>query len=75
LQRHIILYEEVGSFLLIAADIKGGVKPSIDLYGTLAGLAPNAFESPSGFPYSMMIYPLNSKGQFQSLMDAISIFK
>lgn len=54
-----------GSFLLIAADIKGGVKPSIDLYETLAGLAPNAFESPVGFHCSMMIYPLNSKGQLQ----------
>lgn len=75
MQRHIILYEEVGSFLLIAADIKGGVKPSIDLYGTLAGLAPNAFESPVGFHCSMMIYPLNSKGQLQFFMDAIGIFK
>lgn len=64
-----------GSFFLTAADIKGGVKPSVDLYGTLAGLAPNAFESPVGFPYSMRIYPLNFKGQLQSLRDAIGIFK
>lgn len=40
-----------------------------------AGLAPNAFESPVGFPYNIMIYQLNSKGQLQSLMDAIGIFK
>lgn len=64
-----------GSSLLIAVAIGSGAKTPIDLYGISAGLAPNAFESPSGFPYSMMIYPLNSKGQFQSLMDAISIFK
>jgi len=64
-----------GSFLLIATVLGSGVKTPIDLYGNSAGLAPNAFESPTGFPCTVVIYPVCSKGQFQSLMDAISIFK
>lgn len=63
-----------GSSLLIAVVLESGVKTPIDLYGNSAGLAPNAFESPTGFPYTL-IYPVYSKGQFQSLMDAIGIFK
>ena len=64
----------IGSSHLIAIVLESGVKTPIDLYGNSAGLAPNAFESPTGFPYTL-IYPVYTKGQFQSLMDAIGNFQ
>lgn len=63
-----------GSSLPIALVLETGVNPPIDLYGNSAGLAPNAFGSPTGFPYTL-IRSVYSKGQFQSLMHATSIFE
>lgn len=66
--------QQPGSSFLIAIVLESDVKTPIDPYGNSAGLAPNAFESPTSFPYTL-IYPVYSKGQLQSLMDAISIFE